>query len=29
MSKKIDIFGKSLNTPISVASLSAPQSEPF
>ena len=29
MSKKIDIFGKSLNTPISVDSLSAPQSEPF
>ena len=29
MSKKIDIFGKSLNTPISVASLSAPQPEPF
>ena len=29
MSKKIEIFGKSLNTPISVASLSAPQPEPF
>ena len=29
MSKKIDIFGKSLNTPISVVSLSAPQPEPF
>ena len=29
MSKKIDIFGKSLNTPISVASFSDPQPEPF
>ncbi|SVD84983.1 uncharacterized protein METZ01_LOCUS437837, partial [marine metagenome] len=29
MSKKIDIFGKSLNTPISVVSLSASQPEPF
>jgi len=29
MSKKIDIFGKSLNAPISVVSLSAPQPEPF